>query len=104
MTNCDTCQLTRMTNKKYGRLPAKLAEDIPWNKICVGLVGPYVIQINGKKGNLWLKAVTVVDPVTGWFEISQYEYKRAISIANLVEATWISRYPIPIEIMYDQGK
>ena len=26
------------------------------------------------------------------------------SIANLVETMWLSRYPRPIEIMYDQGK
>ena len=40
----------------------------------------------------------MVDPVTvtGWFEIAQYEYKRAISIANFVETTCLSRYPRPI--------
>ena len=45
----------------------------------------------------------MIDPVTGWFEITQYDDKRAISITNLVETTWLSRYPRPIEIMYDQG-
>ena len=29
--------------------------------------------------------------------------KRAISIANLVETAWLSRYPRPVEITYDQG-
>ena len=45
----------------------------------------------------------MINPVTGWFKITQYYDKREISIANLVETTWMSRYPIPIEIMYDQG-
>ena len=45
----------------------------------------------------------MIDPVTGWFEIMKYNDKRAISIANLVETTWLYRYPIPIEITYDQG-
>ena len=45
----------------------------------------------------------MIDPVTGWFEITQYDDKRAISITNLVETTWLSRYPRPIEIKYDQG-
>ena len=45
----------------------------------------------------------MVDPVTGWFEIAQYNDKRAISITDLVETKWLSRYPITIEIMYDQG-
>ena len=39
----------KRSNKKYGRLPAKLDEEIPWNKLCVYLVGPYVIKKKGKK-------------------------------------------------------
>ena len=27
----------------------------------------------------------MIDPVTGWFEITQYDDKRAIPTANLVE-------------------
>ena len=46
----------------------------------------------------------MIDNVTGWFEIAQYEDKRVISTANLVETMCISRYPRPIEIMYDLGK
>ena len=45
----------------------------------------------------------MVDTVTGWFEIAQYDDKKLISIANLVETTWLSRYPRPIEIMHGQG-
>ena len=52
---------------------------------------------------LSFKAVIVVYPVTGWFEIAQYDDKRVISITNLVETTWMSRYSRPIEIQYDQG-
>ena len=37
----------------------------------------------------------MIDAVTGWFKIAQYEDKRAISIANLVETMWLSRYPRP---------
>ena len=46
----------------------------------------------------------MIDPVTGWFEIAQYEDKIAISIADLVETRWLSRYPRPAGITYDQGK
>ena len=27
VNNCDTCQRTKLSNKKYGKLPAKLAEN-----------------------------------------------------------------------------
>ena len=46
----------------------------------------------------------MIDPVTRWFEIAQYEDERAISISNLFETTWMSRYPILIDITYYQGK
>ena len=49
--SCDTCQRTKQPNKKYGKLPAKLSEDIPWNKLCVDLIGPYGIRRKGKKNN-----------------------------------------------------
>ena len=49
VNNCDTCQRTKISNKKYGRLPAKSAEEIPRNKLCVDIIGPYVIHRKGKK-------------------------------------------------------
>ena len=45
----------------------------------------------------------MIDPVTGWFKITQYDDKGAITIVNLVETTWLTGYPIPMEITYDQG-
>ena len=44
----------------------------------------------------------MIDSVTGWFEIVRYDDKRSTTIANLVETTWLSRYPRPIEITYVQ--
>ena len=38
----------------------------------------------------------MINPVTGWFEITQYYDKRAISIMNLVETMWLSMYPITV--------
>ena len=44
----------------------------------------------------------MIDPVIGWFKILQYDDKRSISIANLVETKWLTRYPRPTEITYGQ--
>ena len=41
VTVCDTCQRTKRSTKKNGKLPAKLAEETPWNKLCVDLIGPH---------------------------------------------------------------
>ena len=40
VTNCDTCQFTKRSSLKYGKLPAKEYEEIPWNKLCEYLIGP----------------------------------------------------------------
>ena len=71
---------------------AKLAEKIPWYKICADLVGSYFLVIKVQKENLHLKYVTMTNPVIGWFEIEKYNDKRAVSIENLVATTLLSRY------------
>jgi len=45
----------------------------------------------------------MIDPATGWFEIKELKDKEAISAANLVEQTWLTRYPWPSEIVFDIG-
>ena len=84
-------------------MKAKEAEKIPWNKIFVDITDTYVIRRKWHKENLNLKAATMIDPVTGWFEITEYNDMRTISTANLVETMWMSRYPRTMEITYDQG-
>ena len=66
------------------------------------LIGPYKISIKWKEP-LILKAVTTIDPVTGWFEVTQYSNTKAMMIKNLVETTWLVHYPRLVEITYDQG-
>ena len=41
-------------------------------------------------------------PVAGWFGFVRYDDKRATAILDLVETTWISRYPRQKEITYEQ--
>jgi hypothetical protein len=42
-----------------------------------------------------LHAMTMFDPATSWFEVVEIPNKRAITCANLVEITWLCRYPRP---------
>ena len=99
---CHVCQKTKKSSKKYGKLPEKEAEAIPWDKLCVDLVGPYTIKRKNKKP-LTLWCVTMIDPATGWFEIREIKNKEAINIANIVEQQWLTRYPWPSKLTYDQG-
>jgi hypothetical protein len=102
-SKCDTCQRTKRTSKKYGHLPVKEAEADPWEVLCVDLIGPYTIKRSGKARNLTLWCVTMIDPATGWFEMREIPNKESITIANLIEQTWFSRYPWPTQVILDRG-
>ena len=52
-------------NSKYGKLPAKEVEAIPWDRLSVDLIGPYKIRREGNDNPLILKALTMIDLETG---------------------------------------
>ena len=56
----------------YEKLSAKEAEAIPWDRLSVGLIGPYKIRGEGNNNHILLKALTTIETETGWFEIVQY--------------------------------
>ena len=62
--------IVRKSKIKIWKLIDKKSEEIPWNKLCVDLIGLYSIHRKVKKKNLILKAVTIIYFVTGWFEIT----------------------------------
>ena len=101
--SCPTCQKNKRKHKKYGLLPPKEAEAIPWDKMCIHLIGPYKIRRKGKKKDLVCRCVTMIDPATGWFEIHQYDDKRSITVANIAEQEWFARYPWPTQVTFDRG-
>jgi Integrase zinc binding domain len=90
---CPMCQKGKRKVKKYGHLPPKESEASPWNKMCIDLIGPYTIC---RKGNndLICKCVTMIDLATGGSEVHQYDDKRSITVANIAEQEWFSRYMI----------
>jgi hypothetical protein len=88
---CSTCQKAKLTTIKYGKLPAKEAESNPWDTLCVDLIGRYKRGRKEKK-DLKLWCLTMIDPVTGWFEMQQIPNKTAAEVADIAEKTWFTRY------------
>ena len=107
MTSCLTCticQTQKKQSKKYGLLPEKETEAMPWDRLCVNLIGPYNIKSNVKGVKIPpLKCVTMINPATGWFEIKQYDDKKSITVVNIVEQEWLMHYPRPSLITLDHG-
>ena len=97
-----TCQLFKKQRKKYGHLPAaKKAEELPWSRVNVDLIGPYVIRTPTTTHTL--HALTMIDPVTNWFEVTAILDKSADTVMEAFNNMWLTRYPRPQYIGYDKG-
>ena len=65
---CPTCQVSKKRKRKYGKLPVKLVETVPWRGVCVDLIGPYTLKATDGT-ILDFMCLTMIDPASGWFEI-----------------------------------
>jgi Integrase zinc binding domain len=96
---CNICRTLKANQKKYSEVPPKVEQElIQWHMLCIDLIGPYSFGDKEKepKKFIQLHCMTMIDPVTGWFEIVKVPTKRAPDyIANLLEFNWLSRYSWP---------
>ena len=91
----------RVGKKRYGLLPPKNAESIRWNRVNVDLWGTKSV-VNGYTCKLHV--MTMVDPVTGWFEQGQlYGPPNAFVCQQILDSVWSSRYPRPKKIGFNNG-
>ena len=83
-------------------MPPKQAEDaVPWKRVNVDLVGPYTVKT--PTGEFSLRAMTMIDPTTGWFEVKDISSATADTCMSAFDDTWLARYPRPQIIGYDNG-
>jgi len=118
--SCKRCQLGKRRKRKYGHVPPKIADQVPWQKVCVDLIGPYTLK--GQDGTIMdFMCLTIIDPATGWFEMVELPAivkkvtkkgkttlevvidKSSAEVARLFNRQWLSRYPRAKYITYDNG-
>ena len=73
----------------------------PWNRVNVDLIGP--LNVHASNGKFQLSALTVIDPATGWFEITEVKDTTAATAAAAFDDTWLSHHPRPQFIGMDGG-
>jgi hypothetical protein len=67
---CKSCQVNKRSKHSYGKLPPKLVLKIPWEALCVDLIGQYTIK--GKDGSVIdFMCLTMIDPASSWFKIAE---------------------------------
>ena len=89
----------KRNKKQYGKLPSKEVETISWGTLCVDLIGRYQFIPKGEEtkfqilpkgdekkhkmttksvvNSIYLQAVTMIDPATGWIEVHTVPSARA---------------------------
>ncbi len=98
---CKLCQKNKKPVKKYGHLPPREPDTIPWSRVDVDLVGPYTVKTPTKTHVL--RALTMIDPVTRWFEVTPIADTTAPTVTEAFRNTWLTRYPRPQYIGFDNG-
>jgi hypothetical protein len=123
-TSCKTCQVNKRRTVKYGHLPSKIVISIPWEALCVNLVGPYTLK-GLDRSAIDFMAFTMIDPASSWFQIVELPLvirittkmvngkeklskelivnKSSNQIARLVNKIWLSRYPRCRYLIYNNG-
>jgi hypothetical protein len=122
--SCRACQVNKKRKLKYGHLPPKTIINVPWRALCVDLIGPYTLKSKDDTIIDFI-ALTMIDPATSWFEVVELPLVRRLKtvtvngkessiveeifdktsehIAELVNKTWLSRYPRGCYIIYGNG-
>jgi hypothetical protein len=122
--SCRSCQIDKRRAQKCGHLPPKTVYTIPWECLCVDLIGPYTLK---GKDNLQIDfmALTMINPASSWFKIAKLPVvdqlchqtvngkelliadeifdKTSEHIAKLVNRTWLCRYPRCHHLIYNNG-
>jgi len=122
--SCLTCQINKKRSLKYGHLSSKILICIPWEALCVELIGPYTLK--GKdSSSIDFMALTMIDPTSSWLEVVEFPTitrvttkkvngkertikeeifeKSSDLIARLVNKIWLCRYPRCHYLIYDNG-
>ena len=74
-------------------MPPKEAEELPWSRVNVDLNEPYIVHTLAATHTL--RALNMIDPVTGWFEVTDIADKNANTVMEAFNNTWLTRYPQP---------
>jgi hypothetical protein len=68
--SCRSCQINKRRSQKYGHLLPKTVYTIPWECLCVDLIGPYTLK--GKDNSqIDFMALTMINPASSWLKITE---------------------------------
>jgi transposase InsO family protein len=83
-------------------LPPRDAPLAAWCQVTVDLIGPWTIKVDAVN-QYQFRALTIIDTTTNFPEIIHIDNCSATHVGQQFENAWLSRYPQPLQCIYDQG-
>jgi hypothetical protein len=99
MSNLPAVQRTKKTVRKIA--PQDLGQSETMARVDVDLIGPMKIKTPSQE--VELRALTMIDPATGWFEVKDVVSPSAEDCMAAFDDVWLSRYPRPEYLGFDGG-
>jgi hypothetical protein len=100
--SCDVYLRSKFPGMGYGELPPREAGLVPWNKVAVDLIGPWMTNVQGAE--VKCNALTFIDLVSKFVEIIWIHNKTVAQASTIFENKWVARYPRPLCcIQHDNG-
>ena len=101
---CDECQRYKNPGIGIGHLPPRDETAVPFEQIAIDTMGPWNIIIPGY-GKVTINAYSIIDTCTNLCELKRATQMNPTGLESVrvLEDTWLSRYPKPVRIIYDQG-
>ncbi|GAX21143.1 hypothetical protein FisN_UnNu089, partial [Fistulifera solaris] len=101
VAKCDECQMAKPPSRGYGETAPREASAHPWREVHVDLIGPWTLNLHGYDETFI--ALTMIDPVTHLTELVRLDNKTSDHVAMQFNNVWLSRYPKPVSVTYDNG-
>jgi Integrase zinc binding domain len=99
---CDVCQQFKLTGPGHGELPPRNVTLLPFFEVALDLIGPWTVTVHEQQ--IFVNALTCIDPVTCLAEVVWIDNKTAMHVANKFQNNWLARYPRPYRCVHDNGQ
>jgi hypothetical protein len=99
VSQCDYCQRHKRDGVGIGKLPPRNDMSFPFEEDIVDFAGPWPVNVNGR--DVEFHALTVICTCTTLCEIPRIQTKDNAYMAMMFENEWLSHYPRPIRVIFD---
>jgi len=106
--SCDACQRYKNLNQPIGHLATKqIGNSLPWNEVAIDTIGPWKIKLPDGR-IITLNAYTIIDTCTNLLECVRSRsnlgsHQTGLESIRAFDQGWLSRYPRPVSVIFDQG-